>query len=952
VYVFSDNTAFGASYHAQGIAMSASHEVGHALGLNHHSVYDATGTKTQEYDPGNGTIGPIMGAPYNTTREVWANAPADTSSTIFQDDLAVLTRATNQTFQYRVDDYGSTVANAYQLDNQNPVVFQQGIIERTGDIDYFAFQAADGTVTFNANGLDVNTIFGTAGLIPGANLDITLALYDSAGNQIAVTSPGNSLNASLTHTVSTGQYYIAVSGSGLYGDLGQYTLDGTFLTVPAAPTLISPSGTLASVNPLFQWTFTLNADHYELEVANLTTGVSQFYVQQNLTGTQHTSVTQFPEGTYEARVRSVDSTGKASVWSNVLTFTVDIPAPAQPVITKPTGSIADPFPVFEWNQTPGAVSYSLWVNDFNTGKRVIYRTNETALKYQHFTALPDGTYRAWVRAFNSQGEYSLWSNFVEFEIDTPVPDAPVISAPTKVTTELTPRISWNAVPSTARYDLWVDYRSGGIPQYIRKQNIIGTQNYYDPTSTLPQGRYVAWVRAINANGEAGAWSPGYSFDVDLEVPTTPTITGPVGTNGSLTIPNADPIFTWTAADRAARYDLWVNNVTTGQVQIIRNQNITSTSFQSADFLPQGTYRVWVRAINAADEVGAWSKGYTFTIDEPTPSVPVITGPVANPAGTITDATPTFTWTTDLKLETYDLWIDDTTTGKFRVYRNTTITTETFTLPNANALVEHVYNVWVRAANSSGEYSAWSAPYAIRIDIPNPTTPTILSPSDTINDTTPTFQWSHDGSSTRYEILVRDLNRAENIVLQVTSFNLSPNGSIASYTLPDAQAFLSGTYRFWIRAFNSVGQVSSWSASRTFVIAAASPVLPADVTVATRLTAPAAVAPRAAVVEVPEETSTPMNSVPGPAAEPVLVDGAKESSASSSIAAELLESDQSAVEHIMAELADPTVAGALTLSESSESDEIAASALALPLAAAMLPVAVVPGRDLRRKTSRR
>ena len=70
--------------------------------------------------------------------------------------------------------------------------------------------------------------------------------------------------------------------------------------------------------------------------------------------------------------------------------------------------------------------------------------------------------------------------------------------------------------------------------------------------------------------------------------------------------------------------------------------------------------------------------------------------------------------------------------------------------------------------------------------------------------------------------MRDLDRNETIVLQVKSYFVNatdPTNKFAYYTLPDNQAFKTGTYRFWIRAFNAIGTASSWSAAQTFVITA-------------------------------------------------------------------------------------------------------------------------------------
>ena len=52
-----------------------------------------------------------------------------------------------------------------------------------------------------------------------------------------------------------------------------------------------------------------------------------------------------------------------------------------------------------------------------------------------------------------------------------------------------------------------------------------------------------------------------------------------------------------------------------------------------------------------------------------------------------------------------------------------------------------------------------------------------------------------------------------------AFQLTPDQSQAYYVLPNSQALKPSTYRFWIRAFNSLGQASSWSTAQTFVITA-------------------------------------------------------------------------------------------------------------------------------------
>ena len=77
-------------------------------------------------------------------------------------------------------------------------------------------------------------------------------------------------------------------------------------------------------------------------------------------------------------------------------------------------------------------------------------------------------------------------------------------------------------------------------------------------------------------------------------------------------------FTWRSVDGAARYDLWVNQVG-GRAQILRQQNLSGTSYTPADLLPAGGYRAWIRAISSTGEASPWSLEITFTVTGIVPS---------------------------------------------------------------------------------------------------------------------------------------------------------------------------------------------------------------------------------------------------------------------------------------------------------------------------------------------
>lgn len=795
------------------VAVAASHECGHAFGLYHQSS-DAS---TNDYRPGDNRLGPIMGTPYAGLRDVWDIGPSFGVGGI-QDDMAVMTRPSNQTFNYRKDDFASTTAASVSIPAVNGVVAVDGVLETNNDSDYFLIEADAGPLTIDLTTLDVNRFYPGLNLNPGTNLDPILRLYSESGTLLVEDDPSTSLNASISTTVQRGLYYLEVTSIDEPGAVGEYSLTGNFNPLPSIPTMVAPTGVVSEPLPIFIWTVASNAASYELEVDNLKSGVSRYYTA-NEVKTLHQALSQFEEGDFQARVRAVTTGGLKSEWSNYVTFSVDIPSPGTPSILRPIGEIGLSLPVFEWTKPANATSYELLVMNVDTGERVIYKTNYIGNTYIHFVPLPDGNYTAEVRAGNAIGEFSSWSRRVEFTIKAPIPAAPVLKSPNVITTSQNPRFTWDLIESAAYYDLWVNNKTTGKTQVLRKTDIPGTDNFYDPPF-FEQGVYTAWLRGVNGNKVAGKWSAPLTFTVDVLPPGKVKISAPVNPDKSTLMTTLNPTFVWSTALRAVRYELWANNVTTGQLQIIRRSDITDTKFTSLANLTQGFYRCWVRAINSANEVGEWSDVYTFTIDEPTPQVPVINGPAINPAGSVDNANPTFTWRMGVDAPFYQFLLYEVNpkTSQLSIYINQFgLTQKSFTIPFDKRLKEQSYVARVRAYNVSGDYSNWSSDYRVRIDVPDPVTPTLLGPFGTLNDSTPLFSMTHDKAHFRYELLIRDLERNENIVVQVSSFGVNPEGTQAFYTLPDNMALRNSTYRWWARAFNSMGAAGGWSNAGTFVI---------------------------------------------------------------------------------------------------------------------------------------
>jgi hypothetical protein len=219
-YVFEDALANGNPRYT---AEAASHEAGHLFGLLHQATWSG-GKLVEEYNSGNSQWAPTMGVGYYAERTTWHAGPTSNSATSIQDDLAILA-GPNNGFGYVPDDYGNTISTASTLTVANGGVRLSGLIGKNDDRDVFKFTTAGGPVSFT---LDVAPF--------GPNLDGVLELWNAAGQAIVSANPSSSQGASLSASLASGTYYVAVRSSGGYGNLGTYTLSGTL--VPG--TLVSP----------------------------------------------------------------------------------------------------------------------------------------------------------------------------------------------------------------------------------------------------------------------------------------------------------------------------------------------------------------------------------------------------------------------------------------------------------------------------------------------------------------------------------------------------------------------------------------------------------------------------------------------------------------------------------------------------------------------------------------
>ncbi|MCA9084557.1 MAG: hypothetical protein KDA81_10905, partial [Planctomycetaceae bacterium] len=251
-------------------------------------------------------------------------------------------------------------------------------------------------------------------------------------------------------------------------------------------------------------------------------------------------------------------------------------------------------PTLTWQSVPGAARYEVWFSRITPSPaRVYLDSNVTTTSWTPPDVLPTAFYKYWVRAVDAAGNAGAWSTPNTFEVKPTLigPLTPVFSA--------RPTFAWNPVPFATSYQLFLRTTSGDIIH----NNIVGTS--FTPTTDLPTGVIRWWIRATDHTGNRG-WSDAGVTNTDKRAivtgPTSPTTVTP-------------PTITWTGVVGAGRYVLHVINVATNEV-VIRQDNLTGTSYTPPTALPAAGYRIWVKAIDAETNLfssGVWSRAYNLTI---------------------------------------------------------------------------------------------------------------------------------------------------------------------------------------------------------------------------------------------------------------------------------------------------------------------------------------------------
>ena len=196
-----------------------------------------------------------------------------------------------------------------------------------------------------------------------------------------------------------------------------------------------------------------------------------------------------------------------------------------------------------------------------------------------------------------------------------------------------PTLKWNAVTGAAKYEVYRARSMNG--DYIKYSTVTGTS--YTNISYIEDGNtYYYKVRALDANGTAGAWSSIVS--VTYRAASTGTLSAPTVTGGNDS--QGRPTLKWNAVSGAAKYEVYRARSRSGDY--IKYATVTGTSYTNTSYIEDGnTYYYKVRALDANGTAGTWSSIVSVTYRKPAAAT-VASGKCGDSAAWKLDAEGTLT----------------------------------------------------------------------------------------------------------------------------------------------------------------------------------------------------------------------------------------------------------------------------------------------------------------------
>ena len=358
------------------------------------------------------------------------------------------------------------------------------------------------------------------------------------------------------------------------------------------------------------------------------------------------------------------------------------------------------------------------------------------------------------------------------------PARPLITTPAATTTLQRPRIEWTAVPDAVSFQVWIGNSTTGVNPYLRGESAT---TGFDVPQDLGLGRMDLWVRGVRGDGAFLPWTKMHRFRV---------VTPPIVNQMPVRQETPRPQFTWPEVSGAVAYDVWVNNISTGENAIVRAR-VTQPEWTPDTDLPMSRYRFWVRGEAADGGLGNWSvRTSVYTVPAPQLIAPI------QPTF---DRMPQFDWSDVSGASSYGLFVRSLVNGAV-VVDVSGLPESQWTPSGPGAELSDGRYAWWAIAESSvaGFRSAWSKRQEFYIGGQT----SITGPQPPVSSATPLIAWLPVTGAARYVLQVNG---------EVEGSRLIYRDDLTSTAFQVTSPLVSGrNYRVWVQAISVSGEATPWS----------------------------------------------------------------------------------------------------------------------------------------------
>ena len=341
----------------------------------------------------------------------------------------------------------------------------------------------------------------------------------------------------------------------------------------------------------------------------------------------------------------------------------------------------------------------------------------------------------------------------------------------------------------------------------------------DPTTntlvydgSLATGTYYLTIDAVSPDT---SWATGFdeydnegiyrlTISTSSSTPGVAILVSPTGT-----ISDATPTYTWNAVSNSSYYYLWVYDSTGSKItkwysasDAGCSNGIGTCAVTPSTTLTNGAVYWWVQTWNDFG-YGPLSNQGSFIVNASPPAK----ASLVSPSGTISDNTPTYIWNAVSNSSYYYLWVYDSTGSKITKWYSASDAgcsngTGTCSITPSTTLANGAGYWWIQTWNSSG-YGPLSNQGSFTINASSPAKASLVSPSGTISDNTPTYIWNAVSNSSYYYLWVYD-STGSKITKWYSASDAGCSNGTGTCSITPSTTLANGAGYWWIQTWNSYG----------------------------------------------------------------------------------------------------------------------------------------------------